>query len=118
LTPRDAEKIVLATQMGTLTLAMRSVPASDRSDEPEWAVSKLTVSAAMRDFLIRGSTTDRDLMLHRERIMGIAPQSRPKRRPAKQSKIKKPPAIVPVQTDTGMVRVYRSTAQSSVTVRR
>lgn len=118
LSPRDAEKVVLASQMGTLTLAMRSVPAGDRSDEPEWAVSKLTVSTALRDFLIRGTATDQDLMLHRERIMGIAPRSRPQRKPTKPAKAERRSTPVPMQTDTGMVRIYRSTTQSSVTVRR
>lgn len=118
LSPRNAEKIVLATQMGTLTLAMRSIPAGDRSEEPDWAVSKLSVSSALRDFLIRGTSTDQDLMLHRERIMGIAPRSKPRRKPSKAAKTENRPAVAPAQNDTGIVRIYRSTAQSSVTVRR
>lgn len=100
LTPRQSEMIALATNMGNLSLAVRSVPSADTPPEQSWAVSDLTVSQALKDFLIRGTPQDPDLLERREELYGNAGDHHS------------------APTARGVVTVYRSVSQSTVSVAR
>lgn len=93
LSPRQAEMVTLATSMGLLSLTVRSVPDTNTEPEKDWAVSDLTVSQAMKDFLLRGTPQDPDLMLRRDELYGGG-------------------------SDEGQVTVYRSVLQSNIMVTR
>lgn len=102
--PRQAEVIALAQEMGTLSLSVRSVPAlalqnSTPRDEPY--TSDLFVSGAVADFLSFGTRRAPQLLARRgqrNRTVVSAPVRRP--------------------SPGGTVRVYRSTAQSTVQISR
>ncbi len=103
--PRQAEVIVLAQEMGKLSLTVQSVPAlalerSTPRDEEAYT-SDLFVSDAVADFLSFGTRRAPQLLARigqRNRSLASAPARR--------------------SSSGGTVRVYRSTAQSTVQIRR
>jgi pilus assembly protein CpaB len=94
LTPRQAEMVVVAMNLGQLSLSVRSVPDADTPIDENWAVSDLTVSNALKDFLLRGTPQDPDLNIRRQELYGGGNVSQ------------------------GQVTVYRSVLQSNITVTR
>ena len=86
VTPRQAEEITLAMDMGALSLAMRSVPAGDPpTDSPEttgrqpWT-TELSISDALVNLLVNGTRTEPELVQARQEGMGAgASFSRPQR---------------------------------------
>lgn len=102
--PRQAEIIALAQEMGTISLSLRSVPAlalEDSTTRDEPYTSDLYISGAIADFLSFGTRRAPQLMARRgQRNRSVA--STPVRR----------------SSSGGSVRVYRSTAQSTVQISR
>jgi pilus assembly protein CpaB len=103
-TPREAESLALAASMGDLSLALRSVPSLGPEDEETSVVTDMAVSKGLRDFLIRGTRRNPDLVKHRAQID----------KELGESKLPEGPALGNKRT----IRVYRATDQSNVNVRR
>ena len=102
--PRQAEVIVLAQEMGKLSLTVRSVPAlalETSTPRDEVYTSDLFISDAVADFLSFGTRRAPQLLARRgqqNRSVASAPARR--------------------SSSGGTVRVYRSTAQSTVQISR
>lgn len=72
VTPRQAQQLMLATQMGNLTLAMRSVPAGDMAPDANHLpyATDLSVSDALVHLLVYGTRTDPELVRARQASLG------------------------------------------------
>lgn len=106
VTPRQAEEFQIAAQMGTLSLAMRSVPSVDLPPEPDRLpyTTELSVSDALVNLLIFGTRTEPELVRARQmrrgagfgvstphrRIIRTAPQTPPSPAPTSEAPAKTP----------------------------
>ena len=89
--------------MGQISLALRSVPSLDVApSRNELPVTDLTVSPALRDFLIRGTNKDPSLLRRRAELSELGDQG------------DADAAII----EPNEIRVYRATKQSTVQLQR
>jgi len=72
VTPRQAEELMLATQMGSLSLAMRSVPSVELPPEPDRLpyTTELSVSDALVNLLVFGTRNEPELLRARQANLG------------------------------------------------
>jgi len=99
VTAQQSEVVALAAAMGTMSLALRSTLAAELPATPNGAISDLGLSGSLRDFLVRGTARDPDLLRHRSEA-GLAGTPSLPRGCARA------------------VRVYRALQSSTVTVGR
>ncbi len=68
VTPRQAEEFMIAGQMGSLTLVMRSVPSVDLPPEPDRLpyTTELSISEALVNLLVFGTRTEPELTRARQ----------------------------------------------------
>jgi len=99
VTAQQSEVVALAAAMGTLSLALRATLAAELPATMNGAISDLGLSGSLRDFLVRGTARDPDLLRHRSEagLTGTTVLPRGKAR---------------------SVRVYRALQPSTVTVGR
>jgi pilus assembly protein CpaB len=106
VTPRQAEEFQIAQQMGTLSLAMRSVPSVDLPPEPDRLpyTTELSVSDALVNLLVFGTRTEPELVRARQmrrgagfgvstphrRIIRTAPPTPPSPAPTSRAPAKAP----------------------------
>lgn len=104
VTPTQSEMVALAATMGQLSLALRSVPSVDlRQPKDRDMVSDLAVSPALRDFLIRGTLKDPNLLKRRAELSDLGSQG---------------DAVAASVDPPKTIRVYRANQGSTVQVRR
>lgn len=72
MTPRQAEELMLAMQMGALSLTMRSVPSVDLPPEPDRLpyTTELSISDALVNLLVFGTRTEPELVRARQARLG------------------------------------------------
>jgi pilus assembly protein CpaB len=72
VTPRQAEELMLAIDMGSLTLAMRSVPSIDLPPEADRLpyTTDLSISDALVNLLVFGTRTEPELVRARQASLG------------------------------------------------
>lgn len=104
VTPAQSEMVALAATMGQLSLALRSVPSVDlQRPEDREMISDLAISPALRDFLIRGTLKDPNLLKRRAELSDLGSQG---------------DAVAASVDPPKTVRVYRANQGSTVQVRR
>lgn len=77
VTPRQAEELMLATQMGTLSLAMRSVPSVELPPDPDRLpyTTELSVSDALVNLLVYGTRNEPELVRARQAKLGAGSET-------------------------------------------
>lgn len=72
VTPREAEELMLSTQMGSLSLAMRSVPSIELPPEPDRLpyTTELSISDALVNLLVFGTRNEPELVRARQASLG------------------------------------------------
>jgi pilus assembly protein CpaB len=121
VTPRQAEEFQIAAQLGTLSLAMRSVPSVDLPPEPDrlpWT-TELSISDALVNLLVFGTRMEPELVRARQlrrgagsgistphrRIIRTAPPTPPSPPPAKDTTSEaEAPTKAPTDTPPGLTK--------------
>jgi Flp pilus assembly protein CpaB len=104
VTPTQSEMVALAATMGQISLALRSVPSVELPHgKDEEMISDLAVSPALRDFLIRGTNKDPNLLRRRAELSELSGKG---------------DAVAATVDPPKQVRIYRANQASTVQVRR